>query len=294
MKTTRWKLDNPMKLSLDDYSDQIIKKNILDTDSLENIKIKSNEDEKKIYNFDNNVIEYRTFLVSYEIKKTTNVVSDESRLVLYKDKHSEEIYGIFDKNSGAKHLLRQIINPNKNNSVVSIGTDIGSNIIIWIIKTIYENGDSNSDNISLNYVTGFKGSTTDNVNTVNIRGDGTLNLLSSLSFLLESNKLNNVTVDLSYGDDNPIIQLDLSTNTVSLKHYKGIYSKEEYTNYNDAHLFAVKMLFVYIVVIPDLVQSFENYKVDLDVDGRTIYLSFIDKIKKDINLRISQKKDEFK
>lgn len=171
---------------------------------------------------------------------------------------NNSIYAIIDKNSGAKSLLRKLFSFNGRREVVQVNHNITSNMIVWLISMVYYSDASftfNDKRLEIDSIIGFKGNTEDSLNKVSATGDGIMNILSTLSFLLESSSLKQVKIRLEY-DVHQNLELKIDTNNtieISIDKYLGSYSNDEdFPNYSptDGHLIFLQYLLVYCELLP--------------------------------------------
>ena len=153
------------------------------------------------------------------------------------------------------------------NEISKNSFDIKSDFFVWLISKVYtgeniiETESEMLGNISLDTIKGFKGDTEDLLNKVSATGESVINIISTLSFLLESKNLNQIKLDLEYRNHENI-ELVLTNNgtvTTALERYQG-----EYEEFDEEELLAKLYLLIYIEILPLLVQA---YKTDIDNDN---------------------------
>ncbi|NRN73622.1 hypothetical protein IMAU80627_02182 [Lactobacillus helveticus] len=121
----------------------------------------------------------------------------------------------------------------------------------------------NDKRLEIDSIIGFKGNTEDSLNKVSATGDGIMNILSTLSFLLEFSSLKQVKIRLEY-DVHQNLELKIDTNNtieISIDKYLGSYSNDEdFPNYSptDGHLIFLQYLLVYCELLPIIRQWFEE------------------------------------
>ena len=102
--------------------------------------------------------------------------------------------------------------------------------------------------LQLDAIKGVKGDTEDSQTKVS--ADGEAVMISTLSFLLESGKLNQIKLDLSYTNhENISLNLQHSTVSVDRKLYQGIYEQD-----GDESCMAELYLLIYLEILPILEQ----------------------------------------
>ena len=164
-------------------------------------------------------------------------------------------------------LLRKMLKYSGRNEISKNSFDIESDFFVWLISKVYtgesiiETESETLGNISLDTIKGFKGDTEDLLNKVSATGESVINIISTLSFLLESKNLNQIKLDLEYRNHENI-ELVLTNNgtvTTALERYQG-----EYEELDEDELLTKLYLLIYIEILPLLVQA---YKTDIDNDN---------------------------
>ena len=75
---------------------------------------------------------------------------------------------------------------------------------VWMISKIYsgenvlEGGSEFLENLTISTIRGFKGDTEDSLTTISAEGESVMNIISTLSFLIESKNLNQINIDFAY------------------------------------------------------------------------------------------------
>ena len=115
------------------------------------------------------------------------------------------IYYIVDQNSTAKKLLRKILGYVGKNEVEEASFDFKEDFFVWLVNRVYntediiENSSSEEGKIlQLEEIKGIRGNTEDLQTKVTTSGESVMNVISTLSFLLESRRLNQVVLNLQY------------------------------------------------------------------------------------------------
>ena len=280
------------------YKDFYIEKN-----NGEDLKDKNLEEEfngkKIIYNFFS--IKFNRYLLG-EVEATET----KQLIILYED--NNKIYIIIDKNTGSKAFIRLILGFNEGKQVLQVSqvsNGVSSNLIIWLLYKVYSKEitfDLNTKNLNLDTIIGFKGKTDDKLNTITAIGDSLMNILSTLSFLLESNSLNQISLRLEYTNHRNI-EIKLATNDtlgVSLESYKGAFKKDSYKDLSLLHKEALVFLLVYIEVFPIIKQWYsESIEDNEEIDseqvqskakwGKIEHRNFLEQVAKDLTDKVDDK-----
>ena len=273
MVTTRWSdsensiLDNVIERLLQIPEDDEIGESIAYADWKINKKFDGNP---KI-TLNNREISYNLIKYSYnQISSGNQPIEDRTIpkngfIVVYSN--GVGIGYIISRNSDGMKLLRKMLKYSGRNEISKNSFDIKSDFFVWLITKVYtgeniiETESEMLGNISLDTIKGFKGDTEDLLNKVSATGESVINIISTLSFLLESKNLNQIKLDLEYRNHENI-ELVLTNNgtvTTALERYQG-----EYEEFDEEELLAKLYLLIYIEILPLLVQA---YKTDIDNDN---------------------------
>ena len=177
----------------------------------------------------------------------------------------QKIHYIINRNSDSKRILRKILKYTGKNELIQESTRAYGDLYVWLISKVYgqnnliENSDDTLSDITIDEIRGFKGKTEDLLNTVSAEGPSVMNILSTLSFLIESQNLRQITFDLKYADL-PSLEVMLSTsNTVSLNINEFMAMNPNILDQDIA--IAKAFLTFYLEIMPVVVQ---NYFGELD------------------------------
>ncbi|HDP4299352.1 TPA: hypothetical protein P6O88_002913, partial [Staphylococcus aureus] len=173
---------------------------------------------------------------------------------------------IINKNTDSQYFLRRFLKYTGQNEITKINLNFNDDLLLWIVYKIYKEisdfiittNTQSEEHLTFDNIKGFKGDTPDN-NKVSSHGNTVLNLISTLSFVLEKGKLGQIILCLSY-TNHENIELRLSGSDlvgIDFKRYDGIYEHEECEELFKAKL----LLLVYLKIIPNI-NSF--YQSDLN------------------------------
>ena len=273
MVTTRWSdsensiLENVLERLLQIPEDDEVGESIAYADW--EINKKFNDNPKIMLN--NREISYNLIKYSYnQISSGSQPIEDRTIpkngfIVVYSN--GVGIGYIISRNSDGMKLLRKMLKYSGRNEISKNSFDIESDFFVWLISKVYtgesiiETESETLGNISLDTIKGFKGDTEDLLNKVSATGESVINIISTLSFLLESKNLNQIKLDLEYRNHENI-ELVLTNNgtvTTALERYQG-----EYEELDEDELLTKLYLLIYIEILPLLVQA---YKTDIDNDN---------------------------
>lgn len=207
--------------------------------------------------------------------------------------HAGAVYYIVDQNSTAKKLLRKMLGYAGKNEIEEANFDFKEDFFVWLVNRVY-NSESIIENSSgeenkvlqLEEIKGIRGNTEDLQTKVTTSGESVMNVISTLSFMLESRRLNQVVLNLQYtGHENILVKLQKSKmSTVEfLRPYLGGYVGDT----NEEISSQVYML-LYFEILPLLEQEYRINKDEGEWNQET-YVEFLTGIKETVIERIEEK-----
>ncbi|MPM64667.1 hypothetical protein SDC9_111555 [bioreactor metagenome] len=222
-----------------------------------NFQVETNgsENETLEESFNGKKIGYKFFTIIFDryLNGETEVTQIKQLIILYED--NKKLYLIIDKNTGAKTFLRLVLGFTENKKLEQVSNNVGSNFIIWLLYKVYNKEvvfELDNKKLILNTIIGFKGDTDDKLSTITASGDSLINILSTLSFLLESNLLNQISLRIEYADHKNVeLKIDINdTLGVSIEKYRGTFKKDKYKGYSQLQQETLIYLLIYIEVFP--------------------------------------------
>ena len=203
------------------------------------------------------------------------------------------IYYIVDQNSTAKKLLRKMLGYAGKNEIEDANFDFKEDFFVWLVNRVYtsesviENSSGEETKIlQLEEIKGIRGNTEDLQTKVTTSGESVMNVLSTLSFMLESRRLNQVVLNLQYtSHENILVKLQKSkTSTIELmRPYIGNYNG----NVNE-EIYAQVYILLYLEILPLLEQEYRVNKDEGEWNQQT-YVAFLTGIKETLIERIEEK-----
>lgn len=201
------------------------------------------------------------------------------------------IYYIVDQNSAAKRLLRKMLDYTGKNEIESCNFDFSEDFFVWVVSKVYnsevaiENSSTEELKIlQLEEIKGIRGNTEDLQTKVATSGESVMNVLSTLAFILESRKLNQVKLNLRYTNhDNIIVKLQSATIEFETP-YIGIYNGEDMIEV----LYAKVYLLLYFEILPLLEQEYKMAKDGMEWN-QDAYVDFLSVVKDTIIDKIEDK-----
>ena len=260
--------------------------------SRENWKIAKVFDENKSIVLLGNTLTYNVIRFSYDkitlYGPDANVIPQNGIIIVYF--HNGTVNYIIDKNSDAKQVLRKLLSYTGRNEIDDNGFRFDSDFFLWLINRVYytnnaiEIAEENGFELELQSIKGFSGDTEDSQTKVSASGESVMNIISTLSFFLESRKLKQIKLDLKY-KTHERIELILKNGTleVDLKSYLGSYDEDQ-ADERIANLY----LMAYIEIVPILIQE---YRTDIENDlwNKECYVKFMNNVADTLKEKIEGK-----
>ena len=191
---------------------------------------------------------------------------------------------IIDRNSDALTLLRKMLFYSKKGEIIRNNIPVSGDLFVWLINKVYkgenllESENESLKNLSIDSIRGFKGNTEDSLTKVSTSGETVMNIISSLSFLIESQNLNQITLDVTYGKHSNI-EVSLSkraTVATSIDRYLGELNQKE-----SSETIATLILLLYSEILPIIIQ---NYQIEIEATqwGQGKCVEFLEEVANDL------------
>lgn len=217
----------------------------------------------------------------------------KAKLFRFKKDQNERITCIsYDDNEEYYSFLREY--RSKGYRQVIITTEIMIKIIetsvlndnLFVYNSNYNIEISPDDKkLKLDAIKGFKGDTDDLQTKVTATGESVMNIISTLSFLLESNNLNQVKVDLNYSKHSNItLTLQKDTVCIDPNSYCGIFETDETSEETISKLY----LMVYLEILAQLRQEYYN-DIDNEDWNTNVHSNFLQQVGKKLSEKIDEK-----
>lgn len=216
-------------------------------------------------------------------------------IILYSD--GNRVHYIINRNYDALKLLRKLLGYEGRNEIISNNFLFSDDVFMWFVKIVFSkenefsftDSDQNELALVINSIIGVRGETRDE-NRLSAQGDTVLNLISTLSFILESNLLKQIVLRTEYtGHENIEMRLnDKGVVAVETDSYSGNYEDLE-----DPKMKAQVLLLVYLEVIPKLLQVYfeEKDEEKWSLSEKDI---FFNSVEKKLIERLQERKNEFR
>ena len=196
---------------------------------------------------------------------------------------------IINRNTGALTILRKMLSKYKKSEIKRIDFPLSGDLFVWLIYKVYTGNntiESESDflaDLKIDYVRAFKGNTEDMLTKVSAVGESVMNIISTLSFLLESH-LNQITLDLSYREHSNIeVTLGIK-NTVAIlpDSYLGVECGDRYD------LIARILLTLYIEILPIMIQRYQS-EIESGLWGQGKCVEFLRQVANDLSEKVAKR-----
>ena len=131
-------------------------------------------------------------------------------------------------------------------------------------------------------IKGFKGDTEDLLAKVSMSGESVMNIISALSFLIESRNLNQITIALSYRNH---LNIEISLNNRNTIGFDEDKYLGELIQGSRQEMIATCILCLYTEVVPILLQKYQS-DIDLNLWGQGKCVSFLEMVANDLNKKV--------
>lgn len=208
-------------------------------------------------------------------------------VIVYLD--SGKVRYIISRNTYAQTFLRKMLFYTGKGEIVASALNFTGDIFVWLISKVYEKDNIfSSENealgdLTIDSIKGFKGDTEDFLAKVSVSGESVMNIISTLSFLVESRNLNQITIALSY--------LKHSNIEISLNNRNTLgFNDEEYLGElmqkKHEELVALCLLLLYTEILPIILQKYQS-DIDSNFWGQGKCVSFLERVADDLSEKVS-------
>lgn len=249
------------------------------------------------FEFNDKSILYNVFEVSVDAI-SPGVESEEFRtqkinikVIVYES--NKEINYIINRNSDALKYLRKIFSYEEKSAIVKNSITFKGDNFLWLIKKVFygensfkiNNSMQKSKELIINQIIGIRGETSDE-NRLSAQGNTVFNLISTLSFILETKQVRQLMLRLEHTEHENIevILNDRGKVSVDTDSYSGVYEDFEIDK-----KIAIILLFVYIDVLPKFILF---YYSDIKNNNWTFETrnTFLDDLQEESLHRLKEKK----
>ncbi|UAT31987.1 hypothetical protein K7T73_07140 [Bacillus badius] len=255
--------------------------------------------ENKVIILNDNEITYNYILYEYERvrpgeedneMRSSRIYPLSGYIVIYTDGTKTQYITNRSGNDGTKTILRKLNNYNKKLELTPNPFRINEDMFTWMIYKVLNSGEDSLEDDSrlvLKKIIGFKGSTHDRLAEVKGAGNRIMNLLSTLAFLFENEKVSYIKPRIEYQNETIELSLDLNgTIDIDFESYVGNYfMDEEYKKQ------AKVILITFLEIIPKILTS---YHLDRENEAWSVQekIRFFTSIGETIQGKIREKIEE--
>lgn len=301
-RTTRWKneKENNYEKNIDSLMDykSIKEQNEGKKSYYQNFKVNKLFENTKEIELANENTKFDFFEVEYEkVREGTDPIEERTdkmsfELLVYNNKGTTKY--IISRSSEAMYFIRKLLKYKGQREICDLKVKVDSDFFLWLIYKIYKEDNifkvtygKDENDIALTNIKFLKGISIDN-NNVTSQGNTVLNLISTLSFVLEKGKIKQLVLCVSYGEHENI-EIRLETNGAigigDIKEYDGIFEKDE-INLRQSKV----LLLIYNEILPMITDYYNTDIKDKKWDSKT-KVAFLQEIKEEITDRIEQMKN---
>lgn len=199
---------------------------------------------------------------------------------------------LINRNYDALKLLRILCNYDGRGEILEDKTNMSSDMFMWFVKSVYNKEtsftftqeDQTEKDLLIESILGVRSETRDE-NRLSAQGNTVMNLISTLSFILESDKINQLIIRIEYST-HKVVEIKLTNGGViscDIDSYSGDY---ESLNLND--LTCKLLLLVYLEIVPNLKQVYYN-DIDSDDWGKDKKEEFFLNVKSELVSRLEER-----
>lgn len=210
---------------------------------------------------------------------------------------SDKVRYIINRNSGAMTLIRKMLFYTGKGEVVENKLPFTEDKFVWLISKVYnsenilECGNDYLENLAINTIRGFKGDTEDSLTKISAEGESVMNIISTLSFLIESKNLNQINMDLAYRNHTNI-GVTLNNKSIVIVE-EDRYSGELLQNHTYYERIAEIILVLYTEMLPIIIQNYQN-DVDANLWNQGRCIEFLQQVAGDLSTKVESRINELK
>lgn len=254
------------------------------------------------YQFNDKEIEFNYISFSYDTITPDDGQPIEDRtsnhkgfIILYWN--GQNINYIINQKAYALTILRKLLGYTGKNEIIQDRKNITSDFFLWLISKVYcqdnifekDDEKENITNIAIETIRGIKGETDDLLAKIKIsaNGESVMNIISTLSFLLESRRFNQICIDIGYKEHSHI-ELTLDTKGTiytSVEGYCGEFDTGEETK---EEVTSKLYLLLYLEIFPLIYQTYLLEKGNSLWD-KNVNIEFLKQVADDLSARVNEK-----
>lgn len=221
------------------------------------------------------------------------IIQKNGLVILYEI--SGAVHYIVDQKTYASKLLRKLLHYNGRKELINENVEIPDDFFPWLVSRFFYKNDLRIDNtisisntikvLQLDQICGIKGDTGDLQTKVSTEGESVMDIISTQSFLIESNSLNQLVFSMSY-TGHEYIKVRLKKKSLEyIDPYHGEYLDDE-SSPNE--VISKLYLLLYLEIIPLILHE---YYTDLKAGewNKANYITFIEKLNDDVRSKAADR-----
>ena len=171
--------------------------------------------------------------------------------------------------------------------------NFNGDLFVWLINKIYKNDclliseSENLKDLSIDSIRGIKGDTEDYLTKVSAVGESVINIISTLSFLLESQNLNQIKLDIGYGEFTNIDLTLNNKNTVSTD-FDRLQCSGFLPDCTMGERISTVFILLYTEILPIIIQSYQS-EIDCNNWGQGKCVDFLKKVAEDLSEKVEKR-----
>jgi hypothetical protein len=284
-------IDQKVKDILKRYEEGILEDKNQRSLSYINWKVESVLEEHKTLEISSQTLEYN--VIKFKFQKRSPGIEDlsnhEGFIIIYFIDNN--LYYISSRNSDAKTIIRKLLGYTGKEEIIEYNHEIKNDLIFWMIHKVYTQNnilDINGDNkkLSIDGIKAFKGNSQDLLTTVTADGESVMNIISTMSFLLESGKIDSIVIEVSYKEHDSI-EMVLGTNnypSINIDSYIGKYNKFEFRDQREWLLY----ILLFIELLTNITQAYMD-ELDSETWDENKYKEFLKSVADDLMSEVKLK-----
>ena len=208
---------------------------------------------------------------------------------------NDKIRYIVTRNTGAMTMLRKLLAYSGKNEIKKSPLNLTDDLFVWLISKVYKGENifvSESEdlqNLTIDSIRGIKGDTEDLLTKVSAVGESVINIISTLSFLLESQNLNQIKLAINYGKHENIDMALSIKNVVSCDfiRYQGEYLSFE----NEDERIATLFVMLYMEILPIIIQTYVS-EIENNQWGGGKSVDFLKQVAEDLSEKVKKRVED--
>lgn len=301
---TRW--EDETGITLDEVEKKLLEKHVDDisdnTIRYINWSIEKKLQNKKIEKYNGKEVDYKLFEYSVDLipvgveEIDDDNVSAKTGFVIVYSVNKGKVRYVINRNSGAQSLLRKMLSYDKKGEIVQKNVKFTADNFIWLISKVYNNenvlegGSEDLQDLTIDTIRGFKGNTEDLLTTVSTEGETVINIISTLSFLIESRNLRQINVGLAYKEHSNIEVTIYDRNKISINvdRYMGdLLTSDQY------EMILKIVLTLYLEIITIIIQNYQN-DVEMGLWNKNKCVDFLQSVAENLQEKVKNRIEELK